>query len=212
MERLGKYQVTAKVRLEVRERLTEELKAQKKYRAELESDDRWSVAGLSRQDAKKVRAARRGEMERLRKAGELLDTVDVLAMHGIESELRARGWWDRRWPPVPGEAMDPGRWPGSRDGGYPKSVPLRLPQPLARTVYAACWHTSAKSIEALLAWRDRHPGMVPARFYGDLDDLQDPLREYARLASEVTTVGDVWRGGLDRGIDAAAALRTKFAN
>jgi hypothetical protein len=212
MEKLGKHQVNAKVRLETRERLTEELKAQKKYRAELESDDRWSVAGLSREDASKVRAARRREMERLRKAGELLDTVDVLAIHGIELELRARGWWDRRWPAVPEEAMDPGRWPGSRDGGYPKSVPLRLPQPLARKVYAACWHTSVKSIEALWAWRDRHPGVVPARYFADLEDLEGPLKEYARLANGVTTVGDVWRGGLSRGLDAAAALSKEFAN
>ncbi|WP_052230634.1 hypothetical protein [Streptomyces sp. CT34] len=212
MDKLGKKSVTAKVSPVTRERLTEEIKAQKEYRGELASDDRWSVAGLTRQEAARVRAAWRRELGRLRQAGELLDTIDVLAIHGIELELRARGWWDRRWPAVPEEAMDPGRWPGSRDGGSPKGVPLRLPQPLARRVYAACWHSSVKSIEALRSWRDRHPGMVPARYFADLEDLEGPLKEYARLANDVTTVGDVWRGGLERGIEAGAALRSKFAN
>ncbi|MFF4741318.1 hypothetical protein ACFY2W_36355 [Streptomyces sp. NPDC001262] len=212
MDKLGKKAVTAKVSLATRERLTEEIKAQKKYRTELAGDERWSVSGLSRQEAAAVRAAWRRELARLRQAGELLDTIDVLAIHGIELELRARGWWDRRWPAVPEEAMDPGRWPGSRDGGYPKSVPLRLPQPLARRVYAACWHTSVKSIEALRAWRDRNPGVVPPRYLPSLEDLEGPLEEYARLAGQVTTVGDVWRGGLERGIQAGATLREQFAN
>ncbi|MEJ8654934.1 hypothetical protein WKI65_44560 [Streptomyces sp. MS1.AVA.3] len=211
MEKQGKHQVTAKVRLHTRERLNEELEAQKKRRKELEGDDRWIVVGLTRKEAAKVRAARRREMERLRKAGELLDTVDVLAIHGIELEMRARGWWDRRWPAVPEEAMDPGRWPGSRDGGYPKSVPLRLPQPLARKVYAACWFTSVKSIEALRDWRDRNPGVVPPRPFMEPKD-EEVLKEYVRLAGEVTTVGDVWRGGLERGIKAGIEVRSKFAN
>ncbi|GAA1930781.1 hypothetical protein [Streptantibioticus ferralitis] len=212
MDKLGKKAVTAKVSLRTRERLSEEIKAQRELRTELAGDERWSVSGLSRQEAAKARAARRRELTRLRQAGELLDTIDVLATHGIELELRTRGWWNRRWPAVPEEAMDPGRWPGSRDGGYPKAVPLRLPQPLARKVYAACWHTSVKNIEALRAWRDRHPGIVPPRWLTDPDDVKGPLEEYARLASGVTTVGDVWRGGLKRGIEAGATLRAQFAN
>ncbi|MGW2865934.1 hypothetical protein [Streptomyces sp. NPDC001205] len=207
MDKLGKAPVTAKVSLGTRERLTAELEAQRAHRATLASDQRWSVKGLTRQEAAQVRAAWRRELDRLRKAGELLDTIDVLAIHGIELELRARGWWDRRWPAVPEEAMDPGRWPGSRDGGYPKAVPLRLPQPLARKAYAACWHTSVKSIELLRDWRDRYPGMVPARHFADPKKLSGPLEEYALLAQQVTTVGDVWRGGLERGIEAGTALR-----
>ncbi|ORT54223.1 hypothetical protein [Streptomyces sp. CB03238] len=216
MDKLGKQPVTAKVSLLTRERLTEEIAAQKERRVVLAGDERWSVAGLSRREAAQVRAAWRRELARLRQAGELLDTIDVLAIHGIELELRARGWWDRRWPAVPDEAMDPGRWPGSRDGGYPKGVPLRLPQPLARKVYAACWHTSAKSIAALRDWRDQNPGIVPPRWLVTEDwttrELAGPLREYVELAWQVTTVGDVWRGGLWRGIEAGAALRSQVAN
>ncbi|MEU8623117.1 hypothetical protein [Streptomyces sp. NPDC048623] len=216
MDKLGKHPVTAKVSDGTRERLTAEVKAQKEYRLVLAEDERWDVSGLRRVEAAQVRAAWRQELARLRQAGELLDTIDVLAMHGIELELRARGWWDRRWPAVPEEAMDPGRWPGSRDGGYPKMVPLRVPQPLARRVYAACWHTSAQPIAALRDWRDRHPGIVPPRWlvseYGGRGKLSGPLREYLDLAFQVTTVGDVWRGGLERGIKAGATLRQQVAN
>ncbi|MEU2835118.1 hypothetical protein ABZ667_41985 [Streptomyces lavendulae] len=212
MEKLGKHQGNAKVSFELRARLDAVLKEQKEYRRELAGDERWSVRGLSRQEAAEVRAAWRRELERLRKAAKLLDTIDVLAIHGIELELRDRGWWDRRWPAVPDEAMDPGRWPGSRDGGFPKQVPLRLPQPLARKVYAACWHTSHKSIVALREWRDLHPGIVPGRRRRESGDREITLEEYERLAAQVTTVGDVYRGGLLRGIRAAEALRSRTAN
>ncbi|MFI0742467.1 hypothetical protein ACH4PU_30980 [Streptomyces sp. NPDC021100] len=216
MEKLGKHPVTAKVSLRTRERLTEELKAQKEHRAVLAGDERWSVEGLNRDEAARVRAAWRRELTRLRQGGELLDTVDSLAVHGIERELRARGWWERRWPAVPGEALDPGRWPGSREGGYPKAVPLRLPQPLARKVYAACWHTSARAITALREWRDHNPGLSLPRWLltedGAVQELTGPLREYAELARQVTTVGEVWRGGLEHGIAAGTELRMRFAN
>ncbi|MGA4844668.1 hypothetical protein ACOBQU_40425, partial [Streptomyces sp. G45] len=68
-----------------------------------------------------------------------------------------------------------------------------------------------KSIEALRDWRDRNPGMVPPRPFMEPSD-EEVLKEYVRLARGVTTVGDVWRGGLERGIAAAAELRSKYAN
>lgn len=212
MEKLGKHQGNAKVSFELRASLDRVLKEQKAYRRELAGDERWSVRGLSRQDAAGVRAAWRREQERLRKAGELLDTIDVLAIHGIELELRERGWWDRRWPAVPEEAMDPGRWPGSRDKGLPKQVPLRLPQPLARKVYAACWHSSYKSIVALRHWRDLNPGIVPGRRRREPGDPEIELEEYERLAAQVTTVGDVYRAGLLKGIRAAEVIHSRVAN
>ncbi|MER6522627.1 hypothetical protein ABT246_38075 [Streptomyces sp. NPDC001553] len=212
MEKLGKHQANVKVTFELREHLDQVLAVQKALRQGLAAHDRWSTRGLKRQQAAQLRAAWRREQDRLRSAGELLDTVDVLAMHGIELELRERGWWDRRWPAVPDEAMDPGRWPGSRDAGYPKQVPLRLPQPLARKVYAACWHTSYKSITALREWRDQHPGIVPGRHRRGPGEPDIALEEYERLAARVTTVGDVYRGGLLRGIRAAEALRLRAAN
>ncbi|MGW6941343.1 hypothetical protein ACWGF3_20420 [Streptomyces xanthophaeus] len=212
MEKLGKHQGNVKVSLELRAALDAELAEQRTYRRKLVSDDRWSVRGLCRQEAAEVRVAWRREQERLRQAGELLDTVDVLAARGIELELRGRGWWDRRWPAVPDEAMDPGRWPGSRDGGYPKQVPLRLPQPLARKAYAACWHSSCRAIFALRKWRDQHPGIVPSRARRRPGEEERALEEYERLAAQVTTVGDVYRGGLLRGIGAAEVLRSRPTN
>ncbi|MFJ3206292.1 hypothetical protein [Streptomyces sp. NPDC086989] len=210
MEKLGKHQGNAKVSLELRLSLDSELAEQRAYRLKLQGDEQWSVRGLRRQEAAGVRAAWRREQERLRRAGELLDTVDVLAAHGIELELRDRDWWDRRWPAVPDEAMDPGRWPGSRDGGYPKQVPLRLPQPLARKTYAACWHSSYKAILELRKWREQNPGIVPRRVRRRTGGRGvAELEEYERLAAQVTTVGDVYRAGLLRGIGAAEALRSR---
>ncbi|MGW4803102.1 hypothetical protein [Kitasatospora sp. NPDC004272] len=203
MDKRGTAAVTAKVPFGTRVLLKAELEWQREHRKELAADERWSVKGLSRRDAAAMRAAWRTELARLREEGELLDSVDRLAVLGIREELRARGW-ERRWPTVPEEALDPGRWPGSRGGAYPEAVPLRLSAPLARQVRGACWHTSAKAIGALRDWRDANPGIVPGR--------SGELEEYERLAAQVTTVGDVWRGGLRRGLEAAKDMRERFAN
>lgn len=157
------------------------------------------------------------EVERLRGSAQLLDTIDTLAACGINQELAERGWGreTKQWPEVPSEARSlGGRWPGSRTGGFPESIPLRLPSELAEQVLAACWHTSVESIRKIRKWRDRYPGLVPpaaAPTEGELEGLPDPLAEYEQFAAGVTTVGVVYRAGIRRGVAAAELLTaTRF--
>ncbi|MET9779300.1 hypothetical protein ABZ023_34515 [Streptomyces sp. NPDC006367] len=164
---------------------------------------------MTREEKAEVRNRWRLEVLRLRGAAELLDTVDTLAACGIEQELEERGW-SRTWPAIPSEARAlGGRWPGSRNGGFPESIPLRLPSGLADQVLAACWHTSVTSIRKIRQWREKYPGLVPPAAAPDpeaLSALPDPLAEYERLAANVTTVGAVYRSGIKRGIQAAQML------
>jgi hypothetical protein len=87
-----------------------------------------------------------------------------------------------------------GRWPGSRDGGWPEKIVARLPADLVAQVHAACWHTSKHAIEALRRWRDTHPAVVLAR---------EDLTVYEDLAAQVTTTGRVWRAAVDRALPVA---------
>ncbi|GAA3085594.1 hypothetical protein GCM10020000_85020 [Streptomyces olivoverticillatus] len=73
---------------------------------------------------------------------------------------------------------------------------------------AACWWTSWPAIEALRAWRDTYPGIVPPRYRPDEDGqrrLTGPLAEYERLAAQITTTGTIWRAGVTHGLNQAAA-------
>ncbi|TLQ39169.1 hypothetical protein [Streptomyces marianii] len=159
----------------------------KRARAVLSAEDRWYTYRLPREEAARVRAAWRAEVERLRLAGELLDTLDVLGAFGVRAELRARGW-DRRWPPLPPEApAEKGRWPGSRDRRYSGSLTLRLPAELAAQTRAGCWDVSKEAIAKLRRWRDRNPGTVR-----DVDQL----RLYEQHAANITTPGDIWRAAI----------------
>lgn len=177
----------------------------KKLRARRSADPRWSTLGLRGTEAKTRRAQWRTEVQRLRLAGELLDTVDVLVEYGVREELAARGW-DHEWDPAPEEAWEQGRWPGSRDrglAGYPDRLSARLDGDLVALAVAACWWTSAPAIELLHAWRDRNPGITPPRY--ELDEegrrrLGGPLAEYARLSDQITTTGAIWRAGVTRGL------------
>ncbi|MFI8932362.1 hypothetical protein ACIG3E_32445 [Streptomyces sp. NPDC053474] len=173
--------------------------------------NRWRTRGLTRAQAAAVRAAWRSEQRRLRAAGELLDVRDALVEYGVREELRVRGW-DRAWDPAPEEAWDQGRWPGSRDrglGGYPERVSARLEAALVAQTVAACWWTSWPAIQALRAWRDANPGLTPPRYRLGEEDLKHvggPLAAYERLAVGVTTTGEIWRAGITRGLERAAAL------
>ncbi|MEV6421619.1 hypothetical protein [Streptomyces sp. NPDC051662] len=172
----------------------------------MSTDVKGRALELPRNEAAALRASWRAEVSRQRTAGELLDVADALAVFGIEEELRARGW-DRRWRRPPGEARQPGRWPGSRHGGYPESITLRLPSRVAERVLSACWWTSASSIARLRTWRDENPGIaIPLRSLDGQRQSEGPLAEYERLSGRVTTVGDVYRAALERGITAAVQL------
>ncbi|MFE2639496.1 hypothetical protein ACFXKF_32840 [Streptomyces scopuliridis] len=172
----------------------------------MSTDVKGRALELPRNEAAVLRASWRAEVSRQRAAGELLDVADALAVFGIVEELRERGW-DRRWRRPPGEARQPGRWPGSRHGGYPESITLRLPSKVAERVLSACWWTSASSIARLRTWRDENPGIViPQRSLDGRRQLEGPLAEYEQLSARVTTVGDVYRAALERGITAAVQL------
>ncbi|MFG3429743.1 hypothetical protein [Streptomyces californicus] len=166
----------------------------KRARVVLSADDRWFTYRLPREEAARVRAAWREEVERLRMGGELLDTLDVLGAFGVRAELRARGW-DRRWPPLPPEApAEKGRWPGSRDRHYTGSLTLRLPAELAAQTRAGCWDVSREAIAELRRWRDRNPGTVR--------DTTE-LALYEQHAVNITTPGDIWRAAIRRSLTAA---------
>ncbi|MFE0369504.1 hypothetical protein [Streptomyces tendae] len=205
----GTAAATAWVVAGTRQRMKDALDVEKRRRIILSSGSEWQTRGLSREGAAAVRDRWRLEVERLRGSAELIDTIDTLAACGIKQELQERHW-AREWPAVPSEARSlGGRWPGSRTGGFPESIPLRLPSDLAEKVLAACWHTSVDSIRKIRKWRDKYPGLVPpavAPGPEEMSRLPDPLAEYERLAAKVTTVGDVYRSGIERGIEAAQLL------
>jgi hypothetical protein len=187
----GTVTVMARVAYGTRARLTTRLSAEKTRRRELLDEARSRITpamgALARAE---LRAETARELARLRRQGELADTVDVLVTHAVRAELAARGW-DVDWPPVPGTAPRAGRWPGSRDTGWAEAITARIPAELEAQVHAACWHTSSDAIEALRSWRDDHPHLV-----FDAVDLAD----YERLADQVTTPGMVWRAAVDRAL------------
>ncbi|MFD7556468.1 hypothetical protein ACFV9E_18260 [Streptomyces sp. NPDC059835] len=159
----------------------------KLQRVVLSAEDRWFTHGLPREEAARIRAAWRAEVERLRTTGELLDTLDVLAAFGVRAELRARGW-DHDWPPLPPEApAENGRWPGSRDKRFTGSLTLRLPAELATRTRAGCWDVSKAAVAELRRWRDRNPGTVR--------DVAE-LHLYEQHAANITTPGDIWRAAI----------------
>ncbi|WP_234043348.1 hypothetical protein [Streptomyces marianii] len=190
----------------VRARLREVVDAEKSRARVLSSA--WRTYGVPRAEAASARAGWRKERQRLHAEGQLLDTVDALVEFGVREELRARGW-DRQWPAAPEEAWDQGRWPGSRDGGFPDRVSARLDGILADQVVAACWATSREAVEALRRWRDANPGITAPRVRLDeagRERLVGPLAEYERLSALVTTTGEIWRSGLARGLGRGAVL------
>lgn len=205
----GSTAVTAWVTAGTRQQVKDVLDVEKSRRVILSSAPAWQTRRLTREEAAEVRHRWRLEVLRLREAAELIDTIDTLAACGIKQELGERGW-SREWPAIPSEARAlGGRWPGSRNGGFPESIPLRLTSDLADQVLAACWHTSITSIQKIRQWREKYPDLVPpAAAPGPkaLLELPDPLAEYEQLAANVTTVGDIYRSGIKRGIQAARAL------
>lgn len=85
------------------------------------------------------------ERERMRLAGELLDTRDALVGFHVREQLRRRGW-DRDWPTPPpaGWTSLPGR-PRGRSTLHrgPDRLTVRLPTDLARRLHSAVYHAAS---------------------------------------------------------------------
>lgn len=173
--------------------------AERRRAREIVAGPRWSTAGLTGRQAAERRAEWvefRGE---LRASGMLLDTRDGAAAAGVRSELKLRGW-DREWPPLPAEALVPGRWPGSRVASVPEKLSVRLPAELVDTARRACWHTSADAIGRLRDWRDTWPAALAGK--AERTEAEEAaLAVYEELSAQVTTTGEVWRGGILSALD-----------
>lgn len=209
MVRAASYSVRISVDRGVPDRLGVLVEAEKVREVVLSAEPRWWTHGLSGAEAARVRGRWQKERQRLRAAGELLDTRDAVATYGVREELRARGWDHDEWPEAPEEAWGQGRWPGSRDGGFAEHVSARLEGELFQRTVRACWETSREAIGQLRRWRDKNPGITPPRYRRTeegLPELVGPLAEYEDLAAQVTVTGVIWRAGLARGIARLQAL------
>ncbi|OLZ63634.1 hypothetical protein AV521_38235 [Streptomyces sp. IMTB 2501] len=204
MKEEGTVPVTARLTYGTLVNLRDLLNQERKRRIALAAESRWSTERLSRRLATEVRWAWRQRLTAIRREGELLDTLDALVTFGVRQELRERGW-DHPWPAYPSRARNAGRWPGSKEGGYPEKLTFRIPAGLESQVRAACWHTSARAIYELQDWQDRYRLMLSKRQWAPAS-LEPALDVYDRLAAKVTTTGAIWRGGVRRGIEAAARL------
>lgn len=198
----GTVPVTVRLPCGTRAGVRQVLDHERARRAAMAAPPGTGAGRQSRRRLVEARTAWREALALIRREGDLLDTLDALALFGVRCELRARGW-DHRWPPCPPAARCPGRWPGSREGGYPEQLSFRLPAAVVAQVRAACWYTSAAAITELLEWQDRHRLTVRKRRRPSAE-LQQALDTYDRLADRVTTTGAIWRAGLRRGMETAA--------
>ncbi|BFO23136.1 hypothetical protein SHKM778_95240 (plasmid) [Streptomyces sp. KM77-8] len=87
----GTTLMTVKVALGTRVELREVVERHRELRRALAGSAQWDVRGLSRSETAVVRAGWRREVARLRDAGEVLDTVDALAVFGVRREVEVRG-------------------------------------------------------------------------------------------------------------------------
>jgi hypothetical protein len=212
MTEAGTTPVTARVAFGTKRKLADMrplFKAERARARALSATPPWDWDGLPGREAAAKRAQWAMYRAHLREAGELADTLDVLVASGVRAELAARGW-DREWPPLPAQAKNPGRWPGTRDGGWPERVTVRLPAALVNQVLSACWHTSEDAIGKLRDWRDEHPDILPTRPFRYPEE-DAALAEYELLAAQVTPAGHIWRAAVQRGIAAEPVIRERLA-
>ncbi|MFF9158404.1 hypothetical protein ACF1AB_39970 [Streptomyces sp. NPDC014846] len=204
----GTVPVTARLPHGTRANLRDLLNQERMRRAALAANPRWNTQRLSRRRMSEVRAAWRLRLAVMRHDGELLDTLDALVAFGVRRELEERGW-DRLWPACPPMARSAGRWPGSREGGFPEQLSFRLPASLESQVRAACWYTSARAIADLQDWQD-HYRAVLAKRRRPPSGMDDVFVIYDRLAARITTTGSVWRAGVCKGIETASRLNGPY--
>jgi hypothetical protein len=124
-----------------------------------------------------------------RRAGRILDTKGAVLEYGARLELAERGWDQAEFPDVPDWVRLSGRWPGSRDGGYPDQLVTRVDPELAERVLRACWAHSGEAVLGVLAWREQNPDVVY-----DVAELE----RYDAFSAQIITPGDLWRAGLRR--------------
>ncbi|WP_436764323.1 hypothetical protein [Streptosporangium sp. V21-05] len=183
----GTVAVMARVVSGTRARLKTRMVVEKARRRELLHAARAGIDPLASAEKRATLAAQvLADLAQMRERGELVDTVDALLTHAVRVEMAERGW-DVDWPSPPPGAPRAGRWPGSRDGGWPEKIVARLPVDLVAQVHAACWNTSKDAIAALRRWRDAHPAVVLCR---------EDLAGYEELAAQVTAPGEVWRAAV----------------
>ncbi|WP_241788139.1 hypothetical protein [Streptomyces sp. PRh5] len=170
--------------------------AHKALQAQRLADPKWHTFGLCSADAARRRAAWRTEVQRQRRAGELLDTRDVLVEYGVGKELRSRGWDCVRGPGLVGPAPATAAVTATPSGSPPASMPISSPRssppadtppPTDRTVTRVAATSTPAS--------PRH------RLDGDgRNRLGGPLAEYMQLTDQVTTTGTIGRACVTRGL------------
>lgn len=113
----------------------------------------------------------------------------------LREHLQARGWLDRRWPPVPhGQQRLPGRrWgvPNNPARNWTARLQVSLPAELETVLQRATHHVSRRATRRLQDWLGQHP----------YPHSRGELVELDQLRAEIVTTGDVMRQVL---IDATA--------
>lgn len=210
MTEAGFTTITARVTFGTKQLLADMrplFKAERERAKALSKTAPWDWRELPGREAAARRAQWAMYRAHLRETGELAETLDALVASGVRAELAARGW-NREWPALPEQAKNPGRWPGTRDGGWPERVTVRLSAALVNQVLSACWHTSEDAIGKLRDWRDKYPDMLPTKPFRYPED-DAALAEYELLAAQVTPSGAIWRAAVKRGIAAAPVIRAR---
>lgn len=172
---------------------------------------------------KKIRA----EFRRLREAGKLAGTRDLVVARAVRAELKRRRM-DGPFEPIPAEdAAMPGRRVGTGPHHYQRSgseptkltgrMAVRLPGALGDQLVRACHWTSAPAVAALWEWQTRWgdgPEVIlrEAERSGAVTVIDlwcaisaprpdaDSIMDKARLQAQVVTTGDIVRAAVKRAI------------
>lgn len=156
----------------------------------------WSAARL-----RQARDELTAERLRLREAGVLRGTHGLVVLPALRALLEARGWWGRRWRPVPPGGRLGRSW-GAGDQSFKAVVAVDLPVDVGQTVTRGCWWTSRPHVERLKAFHTVHGnswrGQLHGGGLGRRGDGPTPaeLRARSRTAGKVITTGMVLREAL----------------
>ncbi|MFJ8563229.1 hypothetical protein [Streptomyces sp. NPDC093514] len=160
--------------------------------------------GLTRREAAARRTLWEQQKVQLRRQGQLVDSRRALVIAALVKVIAQRGWERLDWRSVPGQTR--GRWVGSPEGAWPETLTVELPIDLVWTVLAGCLDVSRPATDELYKWHERNPRAHPNRPVRPRCSPAE-LAEYHSLASEVLTLGQVWRDAVRAGIDTAIVAR-----